>query len=521
MLRIRCGSIISALLLLLLSLSFASAEEREIRILYLNDFHGFAESYKPLGSKEMLGGIPYLAVKVNALRKEKPSLLLSAGDMIQGNAWANLFQGESVIEVMNAMHFDAMVVGNHEFDFGQEVLKKRISEADFPVLGANVEGAGTLKPYVIKNVNEIRIAIIGVTTEDAPVSTHPRNVYGLKFLPPADTVIKCLKELQDSVDIILVLSHIGYQTDRALAEQVKGIDVIVGGHSHTRVDKPTVVGKTIIVQAWEHGKVLGVLDLTLDNGKIVKVDGHLEEIRPETGKEDREVLAIVEKYKQKVDEVLSGRVGETEVDLDGENVRRAETNLGDLITDIMRQASGADVAILNGGDIRTSMKKGELKVKDVYSVLPFNDYIVAIKLTGREIKEALEHGVSAIEREEGRFPQVSGLMFNYSPSANPGSRVKEVMVSGKPLEPDKEYSVATNDFLAAGGDGYKVFGNAIKRSKDFSVIGGMMKGDKLVYGDSGRWLKDVVIQYIKERKTIAPRTEGRIKEISCYENLCQ
>jgi 2',3'-cyclic-nucleotide 2'-phosphodiesterase (5'-nucleotidase family) len=422
---------------------------------------------------------------------------------------------------MNTMHFDAMVVGNHEFDFGQEVLKKRISEADFPVLGANVEGLGILKPYVIKDINGIRIAIIGVTTEDTPASTHPRNVTGLKFLSPMDAVNKYTVELKNTADIILVLSHIGYQVDRTLAEQVKGIDVIVGGHSHTRVDKPSVVGKTILVQAWEHGKVLGVLDLTLDNGKIIKAEGHLEEIRPDIGKEDWDVLAVVQKYKQKVDAVLGERVGETEVDLDGQNVRRAETNLGDLITDIIRQASGADVAILNGGGIRTSIKKGEIKVKDVYSVLPFDNYIVAIRLTGREIQEALEHGVSAIEREEGRFPQVSGVVFTYSPSADIGSRVKEVIVSGKPLDPDKEYSVATNDFLAAGGDGYRAFGDAIKTSKDFAVIGGMMKGDKLVYSDSGRWLKDVVIQYIKEKKSIAPKTEGRIKEVPCNENICQ
>lgn len=509
----RFAGILPSFLLLLLFLSFAYAEEREVRILYLNDFHGFAEPYTPLGSKEMLGGIPCLAAKVNVLRKEKPSLLLSAGDMIQGNGWANLFQGESVIELMNTMHFDVMVVGNHEFDFGQEVLKKRISEAEFPVLGANVEGLGTLKPYVIKEVNGIRIALIGVTTEDTPLSTHPRNASGLKFLPPADTVSTYVGELKNKADVILVLSHIGYQADRALAEQVKGIDVIVGGHSHTRVEKPSVVGKTIIVQAWEHGKVLGVLDLTLDRGKIVKAEGHLEEIRPETDNEDRDILAVVQRYRQKVDAVLSEHVGETEVDLDGENVRRAGTNLGDLITDIIRQASGADVAILNGGGIRTSIKKGEMRVKDVYSVLPFDNYIVAIKLFGREIREALEHGVSAVEREEGRFPQVSGLTFTYSPSAPVGSRVKEVFISGSPLEPDKEYSVATNDFLAAGGDGYKPFGDAIKASKDFEVIGGMMKGEKLVYSDSGKWLKDVVIQHIKEYKTIAPKNEGRIKEV--------
>jgi 2',3'-cyclic-nucleotide 2'-phosphodiesterase (5'-nucleotidase family) len=152
-------------------------------------------------------------------------------------------------------------------------------------------------------------------------------------------------------------------------------------------------------------------------------------------------------------------------------------------------------------------------MKDVYSVLPFDNYIVAIKLTGKQIKEALEHGVSAVEEREGRFPQVSGLFFKYSASGERGSRVKEVFVAGRPIDLDKEYTVATNDFLAVGGDGYKAFGEAITSSRDFSVIGGMMKGEKVVYSDSGRWLKDVVAEFIKERKRIAPEREGRIIEI--------
>jgi 2',3'-cyclic-nucleotide 2'-phosphodiesterase (5'-nucleotidase family) len=166
------------ILFIFLSITFANGQPAEIRILHVNDFHGFAEPYKPLGSDELFGGIPYLAAKANELRKGKPSLLLSAGDMIQGNNWANLFQGESVMEWMNAMRFDAMVLGNHEFDFGQEVLRKRISEARFPTLGANVKGVEGLKPYVIKELKGIKVAIIGVVTEDTPASTHPRNVAG-------------------------------------------------------------------------------------------------------------------------------------------------------------------------------------------------------------------------------------------------------------------------------------------------------------------------------------------------------
>ncbi len=482
----------------------------EIRILHLNDFHGFAQPYQPLGSNEPLGGIAYLASEVNRLRQEKPALLLAAGDMIQGNNWANLFQGESVIELMNLMRFDAVVVGNHEFDFGQDLLKKRISEAAFPFLGANVKGMEGLKRYVIREVAGIKIAIVGVVTEDTPVSTSPKNVMGLQFLSPVSTVEKYVKELRGQADLVLVLSHIGFHADQKLAEAVKGIDVIVGGHSHTKVLKPVQIGDTLIVQAWEHGKALGVLDLTLEAGKVIKWDGHLEEIKPGRGEEDPGVQALVERYHQKVDVFLNVYVGETEVDLDGENVRRKETNLGDLIADIMREASGADLTIINGGGIRTSLKKGGVKVKDIYSILPFDNYIVSIRLTGRQIQEVLEYGLSGIEEEAGRFPQVSGLKISYAFSAPKGSRIKEILIKGKPIDPEMEYQVATNDFMAAGGDGYKAFGEVIRSSKDFEIVGGMMKGEKVAYCDAGRWIRDVVIDYIREKEKISPQAEDRI-----------
>ncbi len=500
-------------LFIFLFITFANGRPAEIRILHVNDFHGFAEPYKPLGSDELFGGIPYLAAKANELRKGRPSLLLSAGDMIQGNNWANLFQGESVMEWMNEMRFDAMVLGNHEFDFGQEVLRKRISEARFPMLGANVKGVEGLKPYVIKELKGIKVAIIGVVTEDTPASTHPRNVAGLKFAPPTETVEKYIRALKNKVDVVIVLSHIGFPADRVLAEKVKGIDVIVGGHSHTKIIKPVSIGKTLIVQAWEHGKALGVVDLTIKDGKVIRSEGRLLEIRPEDGGEDRATLALLNKYKEKVDAVLHEKIGETEADLDGENVRKRETNLGNFIADVMRTASGADIALMNGGGIRTSIKKGEMSVKHIYSVLPFDNYIVAIKLTGKQIREALEHGVSAVEDEEGRFPQVSGLTFKYSSSEKRGSRIKEISVGGLPINLDREYIVATNDFLAVGGDGYQAFGEAVRSSGDFSVIGGMMKGEKVIYSDSGRWLRDVVAGYIKESKRIAPTVEDRIIEI--------
>ena len=501
-----------ALLLICLTAT-AQAGQSVIRILHINDFHGFAELYKPYGSDEMLGGISFLAAEAERLRKEKPTLLLAAGDMIQGANWANMFLGESVIELMNEMQFDAMALGNHEFDFGTDVLKKRLSEARFPVLAANVEGLDMVKPFTVREINGVKIAVIGVVTEDAPVSTHPRNVVGLKFDPPADVVQKYVEILRDKADIIIVLSHIGHSADRELARKVPGLAAIVGGHSHTKVLAPVMVGDTAIVQAWEHGKALGVLDLTLEGRKIIKTEGRLVEIKPKGGTSNAAVNAIVEKYRKKVDAVLDETIGEALADLDGENVRLQETNLGDLIADILKNAAHADAAIIGGGSIRTSIKKGEIKIKHVYSVSPFNNYVVAVRLAGRQIRDALEHGVSAIEDSSGRFPQVSGLSFDYSRSAPVGSRVKEVRINGQKTDPDREYIVATDDFLAAGGDGYKVFGEAVRASKDYSVVGGMMKGEKLAYSNSGKWVRDVIIDYIRDRKKVSSVVEGRIMEI--------
>jgi 5'-nucleotidase/UDP-sugar diphosphatase len=501
-------------LLLVLSLAVpAGARVVTLRLLYVNDFHGFAEPYQPLGSQELLGGAAYLAGAVDRLRAGQPTLLLAAGDMIQGNNWANLFKGKSSIELMNAMQFDAMVVGNHEFDYGQKVLRERLREARFPVLGANVKGLPGLKPYIIKEIQGVRVAIIGVVTADTPTSTHPRNVAGLKFAPPAAAVARCLKGLKGKADLVVVLSHIGYAADRALAAQVPGIDVIIGGHSHTRLETPAVVNHTIIGQAWEHAKALGVLDLDLKDGKIVKFSGHLQEIKPIFGQEDKAIEKIVEKYSQKVDAVLDRTVGETEVDLDGEHGPTRETNLGDLVADIMRSAAGAEAALINGGSLRASIHRGPIQAKEVYTALPFDNYVVAIRLTGQQVQESLEHGVSGLAERAGRFPQVSGLSFTYSPQAAAGSRVREVTMNGRPLDPQVRYVVATNDFLAAGGDGYRAFGQALKAGAGFLRLGGALTSKNLTYCNPGVWLRDLVIDYIKTNKTISPRLEGRIKAV--------
>jgi 2',3'-cyclic-nucleotide 2'-phosphodiesterase (5'-nucleotidase family) len=499
--------------LLLVFLLAVPAGGVTLRLLHINDFHGFAEPHKPLKASEPLGGMAYLAGEAARLRQGQPTLLLAAGDMIQGNNWANLFQGKSSIELMNAMKFDAMVVGNHEFDYGQEVLKARLQEAGFPLLGANVQGLPGLKPYVLKDLQGLRVAVIGVTTPDTYTSTHPRNVTGLKFTSPETAVAECLKELQGKADLVVVLSHLGYSEDRALAQKIPGIGVIVGGHTHTRLEAPALVNRTVIVQAWEHGKALGVLDLEVEDGKIVKYAGRQEEIKPRPGRADKAIEAIVRKYSQEVDARLDQTVGETKTDLNGENVRLRETNLGNLVTDVMREVTEAEAAIINGGTIRTSIRRGPVKAKDIYAALPFDNYLVALRLSGAQVREALEHGVSCPEEKAGRFPQVSGLSFTYNPKAAAGARVREVTINGRPLESGKEYVVATHDFLAAGGDGYRSFGEGLKCGEGYREQGGALTSKNLAYCHPGVWLRDLVIEYLKNKKTIAPQTEGRIKAV--------
>ncbi|MHB8109852.1 MAG: bifunctional metallophosphatase/5'-nucleotidase [Syntrophorhabdaceae bacterium] len=503
--------ILSSIVFISILLGSAFCFAAELRILYVNDFHGFAESYKRIGSDQLSGGIANLAFRAEQLRKEKPSIFLAAGDMIQGNTWANMFEGKPVIEAMNAMRFDAMVVGNHEFDFGKDVLVQRIGEAGFPVLAANVAGLNLVSPYTIKEVNGIKVGIIGVVTEETPTATHPRNVAGLTFAPVSKTVERYIAELKDKTDIILVLSHIGYNADMILAGMVNGIGVIVGGHSHTKAVKHVMIGNTVIVQAWEHALVLGVLDLTIESGKIVDASSRLEDISPGKIKKDDAVAAIVATYSAKVDASMNRIIGEAVVDLDGDNARSQESNLGNFVADVFRKESGADAVIINGGGLRSSIRKGPITVGNVYSVLPFNNYIIAIRLSGQQIKDALEHGLSGIESKEGRFPQVSGISFTYSPGKASGKRINELLIGGKPVDLAKHYVVATNDFLAAGGDGYQVFREAIRQSPEFEITGGTIKSGNIAYNDAGRWLRDVVVSVITRDVQIETSVEGRIR----------
>ncbi len=502
------ASIIGIWFLLVAVSALWAGEPVHLRILHLNDFHGFADSQLPIGSPDRIGGISFLAGEVNRLRQDQPTLLLAAGDMIQGNPWANLSEGKSSMEVMNAMGVSAMVLGNHEFDFGQEVLQKRIQEAKFPVLAANVQGFPGIQPHVIKELSGIKVAIIGLVTENTPVATHPKNVKGLVFSSAVASARKALRELADKPDLVVVLSHLGLPADRRLARAVKGIQVIVGGHTHTRMENPLKVNETIIVQAWEHAKALGVLDLTIQDRKVTRYEGKLIPVRPDLMMPDPLVAKIVEHYNNQAAAVLDEIIGETQVDLEAKGSRIRETNLGNLVADILREDTKADVSLINGGGLRSDILRGSIRIKDLLSVLPFRNAPLVLRVTGKELKAILEHGLSDLSGTGGQFPQISGMRLQYQSASPAGERITRIWVKEKLLNPKEWYTLATNDFLAAGGDGYGVFVRILGARKGYTA-----QSPRVVFFDSGMEIRRLVSEYIKAKKMISSSVEGRIQKI--------
>ena len=483
-----------SLLLCLLCPALAAAET--LTILHLNDFHGALQPTRSGADRPEEGGAARLAALVTTERTPA-TLFLAAGDLMQGTNLSNLFAGRPVIEAFNLMGLDASAVGNHEFDNGQPALSERAAEARFPFLAANIAGGGSWQPAVIRKVGSLRVALFGLTTEETPVATHPRNVKGLVFNDAVATARRLVAELRPQADLIVALTHLGVEEDEKLAVAVPGIDVIVGGHTHTKVEQPELIGGTLVLQAYERGVFLGRLDLEVAEGKIMAHRYRLLPVTAAAG-EDPAVATLVAGYLQKLGDKMNEPVGTASADLDGgkDAMRTRETALGDLVADVMREAAGADVALINGGTIRAGIPAGPVTVGAIYNVLPFDNWLISFAITGKELRESLETGVSRVEVRDGGFPQVSGMSYTFDPQAPAGSRIISVSVGGAPLDETRRYVLATHDFLAAGGNGYTVFA-----------------GHDPVYNDSGRSLRVVLDEWWRRRGSVSYAVDGRIAEV--------
>lgn len=481
--------------------ALGEAATTHITLAHTNDTHGHIQ--EDTAQKEF--GYAKIATLIKEWRAENPNfLLLDAGDTFQGTVFVNQFKGESILPILNSLDYTLMTAGNHEFDFGYEQLLKLRDSLDHPVINANVftaDGKNLLVPTYKAEIGGKKFAFVGFVAEDTPVLTHPNNVKGLTFKSPVEVAKTIVPELKKEADHVVVVSHIGVDVDREIAKNVPGIDLIVGGHSHTPLKAPEVVNGTYIVQDWEYGKSLGRADLYYLGEELVAFSGGLKEY-DETVQADPEVDKMVKDVVSQIDSVMNVVIAKSEVPLDGDRalVRAKETNVGNLIADIMLERTQsikgheADVALANGGGIRTQLNAGDITKKNLYTLLPFeNNTLSIVEVTGEELKAALENGVSQVETGAGRFPQISGMSFSYNPTKPAGERVIEVKVGDKPLDLTKTYKVATIDFLAAGGDGYESF--------------------KKPFFNTGLSMYSVVEEALIKRQVLNPKVEGRIVEV--------
>jgi 2',3'-cyclic-nucleotide 2'-phosphodiesterase (5'-nucleotidase family) len=475
-----------------------------LTIIHSTDIHGYLEPETiAVGSQSFeSGGMANLVGWIDMWRAADPqhTLVLDSGDIWQGTYISNQSQGEIMIDAMNIAGYNAASPGNHDFDFGQDVLKARIAQATFPFLAANVVQSGSgqtpswLKPYMIVKVGNIRVGIIGLSYPGSQYIVKPSAITGLTFLPGPESVSKYLDTVRKQSDILLVLSHQGMGDDETLAATVPGIDVIVGGHTHIAQMPPKKVGDTIIVQAGSNAKFIGKLDLTWDwDVKKIINYSKADELVPVVNTKvtpNAKVQALVSAKAAEAAAAMKQPLGETLIPL--ENCYSGECPLGNLITDAMRAANQAgdrpaDIAMYNNGGLRAPLAKGPISYGALFLVMPFGNVLTALDLTGDQVMQILEKSVSG---RPGNIV-VSGMTFTFDQTRPIGQRVTSATVGGQSLVRTKVYRVETIDYLATGGDGQVTF----------------QEGKNVVYGDP---VIDVVAAYIKAHSPVNPAVEGRI-----------
>ena len=446
------------------------------------------------------GGAAAVASVIHDVKAFHPNtLVLFAGDLLSPSVMSNVFKGAQMVTALNRLGVDYATFGNHELDFGVNVLEQRIQESRFVWLSANILDSATGKPIAgsqpdaLVTVDGVKIGIFGIAYDFSSILSDASAV---TFEDPIQTAQAEVGKLKgEGAQFIIALTHEGHAQDCELSSKVSGIDLIVGGHDHAAM-LDTQCGHAPYVKATSDWR--DVWDLNIDFSlKTPAITYQDIPVTSQTPK-DPGMQALVNRYVSQLDASFAQVLGTSTVPLDAveNDVRAKETNLGDYIADAMRSATHADVAIMNGGGIRTdrSYPAGPVTKKDVYAILPFGNKLVALRAKGSVIAAALENGVSQRQDLAGRFPQVSGLSFVLHPGQPVGQRVSDVQVNGQPLDENATYTVATNDYMLGGGDGYTMF-----------------EGQPTTVSPAeGPILAQVVADAVQAAGTISPTTEGRI-----------
>ncbi len=470
----------------------------ELFVVHTNDVHARIEE----GTDGSMGYSKLSTILKTARSITNNILVLDAGDVTHGTNLANVFEGETVGVLLDMLGYDAVAPGNHDFNYGADRLVEAAELAnmysDLKVLSANVldeNGNFVFQPYQIYDYNGFKVCVLGLTTPDTKYKSHPKNTEGLSFDDAS-----LFQYAQDAVDIahqyadyVIVLGHIGLDDDSTvtsemICQNVDGIDLFVDGHSHTTLPEGQEVNGTLIVSTGEYLNNVGVVDIVVKDLEavaeipmLVSAEDVLDPANSELAKSfglnltevpnDPEVDAYVAYMNEKLNEKFNVVVAEVPTALNGEraNVRTKKTNLSDLITKAMTEASGADFSITNGGGIRASIDAGEVTLGEINNVLPFTNTIAVCEITGQGVYDALEYGYRLLPETNGGFPQTD-LQVVYSKYAKAGSRIKRVLLNGELIDKNATYTVATNDFMAAGGDGYTMFGKVVQEGKMLNEV---------------------------------------------------
>jgi 5'-nucleotidase len=473
-----------------------------ITLLQVNDVYQFAAV-----DQGKRGGLARLLTLREQIKKESPhTLFLLAGDTISPSVESITYKGAQMIDAWNIAGLDYATFGNHEFDFGPEVLRERMKESRFKWIAANVIDKKTGKPfgnaesYVIREFDGVKVGIFGLVLPETRTTSRPGP--DVDFLNPCETARKIVSELRKrGVKTIVALTHLSMVEDKQVA-RCADVDVVIGGHEHSLLQSSA--GGAPIFKMTADAREMAQVDLNVlkDEGTVESIDWRVIPVTSEI-KEDARFATLNRKYGALLKE-LAQVVGRTTVELDARSAisRRQETNVGNFIADAFRISTRSDVGLMNGGSIRADeiIKPGPITNRDVLSILPFKNKVVKLELSGSLLRQALEHGVarSAEDAEPGRFPQVSGATFSFDARRPPGSRIVDLKIKGQPLNDQAKYTLATSDYVALDrGDGYEM----------------LKLGRVLIPREQAKFDSDILRAAIVARRTIAPMVEGRIKRL--------
>lgn len=505
--RVSSRRVVLATLVLIWSAVLAQAQtaaNKNVRVtlLQLNDVYQIS----PIDKGKNAGLARVATLRKQVLAESPNTLFLLAGDTISPSVASSVFKGAQVIAAWNAVGLDYAALGNHEFDFGDDVLLERMKESKFVWLGANAIDRRTNKPfnntppYVIRTFNGVKVGIFGLITVDTATSSKPSE--HLRFVDPLLTTKSLVKKMRkEGARVIVAVTHLTMSEDKRLAAAGL-VDVILGGHEHEVLY--ALAGRTPIFKWGSDARLLGRIDLNINaaTGKLVSIDWAGLPVTDAVADEPA-TAAVIAEYEKQLSAELDKPVGRTAVELDARQLsnRNGETNVGNLISDAFRQATGADVGLLNGGSVRsnTTYAPGALSKRDVISILPFENPVIKIEVSGAILRAALENGVSqaAEEKESGRFPQVSGLQFEFDARRPVGARVTKVTVNNQSLDDKKTYTLASSVYLIEGGDGYTMFKDA----------------RRLINEESAQLDSAALENLIKATTEVAPKIEGRVKRL--------